>query len=138
MGCHLLVSAISKPKRIRRHEGGLVYSLPSIQSEIFDLWDMDKNTWEQISAALQGRETSEPLNTTAALSALISSKNTGPLLSCCSFFLENYLKVFQNTFKVFCLTITFPSSTKNHQNINLIIWGKILTYVDNFLSNAHI
>lgn len=64
--------------------------------------------------------------------------NAGSLLSCCFFFLGNYLKVFENTFKVFTLTITFPSSTKSPQNINLIIWGKILTYVDNFLSNAYI
>jgi hypothetical protein len=35
--------------------------------------DIDKNIWEQISAAPHWRKTSEPLNTMAALFALISS-----------------------------------------------------------------
>lgn len=48
-------------------EGGQFYRLSPVWSGIFLVWDMDKNIWEQVSGALEFRETGKPLNTIAAL-----------------------------------------------------------------------
>jgi hypothetical protein len=88
---------------------------------------MDKNIWEQISAALECREIGEPLNAIAALCTLIGFDE------CCGSFILLFLlsqKLPLDIWKIFIkfcsLTITFPPSTKSHQNVNFIIWGKSL------------
>lgn len=47
----------------------------------FFFWTWIKNMWEQVSAALECRETGEPLNTVAAPFALISlDEGCGPFI----------------------------------------------------------
>lgn len=60
--------------------GSFMSSFPFSQRSFF-FWTWIKNIWEQVSAALQCRESGEPLNTIAALFALISlDEGCGPFI----------------------------------------------------------
>lgn len=81
--------------------GSFLSSLPPIESQNFLLLDMDTNIWAQVSSALKCRGTGEPLNTLAALFALISrDEGCGPFITQLLFipFSKNYLKVFGKHF----------------------------------------
>lgn len=61
--------------RVGSFTGSLLFS------QIFHRLDMVKNIWEQISSALECRETGEPLNTIPALFALITlDDGCGPFI----------------------------------------------------------
>lgn len=76
---------------------------------------MNKNNWEQVSDVPENKETGEPLNTLAAFFALISfDEGYGSFILL--FLLQKLPRAIWKIFLKFChLSITFPSSTKNHQ-----------------------